>query len=147
MATATLPRPSSVINPTVSPIVSQAEILLAVANGTMSVEQAAPLLASTIPPARPAAPKRVTPKDPRPYRKTRNDKGIEKLYCCWKRPVKGSGAAGALTTTPEDWRALIEAAQAGVFNSMLADHAAGTVQWSESYAQNHPEVIGKGGAA
>ena len=62
MTTATLPAAATPVNPTpaksaVSPIVSQAEILQAVASGQMTVEQASPLLAglsakSSAPPPR-----------------------------------------------------------------------------------------------
>ena len=143
MSVSTLPTPTAPVK--VSPIVSQAEILAKVAAGTMTVEAAAPLLESLIP-ARTPTVARVTPKDSRPYRKTRNDKGIEKLYLRWEKPKKGSGAMGAFTTTPEDWALLEQAVQGGAISRMLNDHQAGTVQWSESYAQKHPEVL-RGGAA
>ena len=108
MSVSTLPLPSAVGNPAVSPHVSQAEILSAVANGTMTVEQAAPLLASA---CRPAGP---TPA----VRARRTARGAMWLSLGYRA---SPGCQNSITLPPRGWDAIVKLVRDGTIPNFLGD--------------------------
>ena len=111
MSVSTLPLPSSVGNPSVSPHVSQAEILSAVASGTMTVEQAAPLLATA---CRPAGP---TPA----VRARRTARGAMWLSLGYRA---SKGCQNSITLPRCGWEAIVKLVKDGTIPNYLGDYDA-----------------------
>ncbi len=109
MSVSTLPSAPPVSKPAVSPHVSQAEILAAVAAGTMTVEQAAPLLASACRPA--GTPPKVQAR--------RTARGALWLSLGYRA---SPGCQNSITLPRCGWEAIVKLVGDGTIPAYLADY-------------------------
>lgn len=108
MSTATLPQPTQAVNRSPSPIVSQAEILAAVASGAMTIEKASALLASFTP-----------PKTPPRVQARRTAKGAMWLSLGYRAEA---GKQNSCTLPKEGWESIVRLVKDGTIPKLLAEY-------------------------